>query len=258
MARSSIPLDQKSKCTVEVSRTRNNRFPFGRKIDYLATPRDASIDSATIKGARIDAVTRGDVSEFSDSGIRGIREDPLMKPFSWTDLPLSRGWERESFLYRARSISDQTFQLRISARSAIDPPSNLERNSRSPVVVRWTSSESPPFPMPCRAYDLDLVSLSRSTYSSHGHPRASIEFPIVRATKERRMPPPRWCHRVFVSRPIIFLGPKSVVGGYENPRCGIVYRACPRGFWLMSRVHPRSQGYGCEQLGTKGRAPRRG
>lgn len=36
MARSSIPLDQKSKCTVEVSRTRNNRFPFGRKIDYLA------------------------------------------------------------------------------------------------------------------------------------------------------------------------------------------------------------------------------
>lgn len=121
------------------------------------------------QGARIDAVTRGDVSEFSDCGIRGIREDPLMKPFSWTDLPSSRGWERESFLYRVRSISDQTFQLRISARSAIDPPSNLERNSRSPVV-RWTSSESPPFPIPCRAYDLDLVSLSRSsTDSIHAH-----------------------------------------------------------------------------------------
>lgn len=137
-------------------------------------------------GARIDAVTRGDVSEFSDSGIQGIREDPLMKPFSWTDLPLSRGWERESFLYRVRSISDQTFQLRISARSAIDPPSNLQRNSRSPVV-RWTSSESPPFPIPCRAYDLDLVSLSRSsTYSIHGlDPRASIEFRIGRALRKR-------------------------------------------------------------------------
>lgn len=27
-----------------------------------------------------------------------------------------------------------------------------------------------------------------------------------------------------------------------------VSRACPRGFWFMSRVHPRSGGYGCVQL----------
>lgn len=119
-----------------------------------------------------------------------------MKPFSWMDLPSSRGWERESFLYRVRSISDQTFQLRISARSAIDPPSNLERNSRSPVV-RWTSSESPPFPIPCRAYDLDLVSLSRSsTDSIHAH---RSNFGSSAEPRKKDESGRHRCHRVFVN-----------------------------------------------------------
>lgn len=156
-------------------------------------------------------------------------------------------------LSRTVDLRSRTFQLRISARSAIDPPSNLERNSRSPVV-RWTSSESPPFlPVPCRAYDLDLVSLSRSTYSIHGH-RASRISDRLRRKDGCASPSFR-----LTGRPPLFFSVRSrwsvVVMKIRGAASCIV--ACPRGFWLMSRVHPRSQGYGCEQL-VEGTVPRRG
>lgn len=109
------------------------RFSFGGRIesrDYSS--RDTSIDSATIKGTRVDAVTRDDVSEFSDSkgggeGRGGDKRDPLMKPFSWTEdllRCLMGGSENRSFIAYGRSqISDvSTPYIRtIGHRSTIQP-----------------------------------------------------------------------------------------------------------------------------------------
>lgn len=135
-----------------------------------------------------------------------------------------------------------TFRLRISARSAIDRRSNSNVIQRSPVVRGPPRSFAvSPLPMPCRVYDFGLFRFRDRPIADSAELSPRVANPEKQYTRKNRVVGSLIAHHFS----------RSEVAGsvmkMHAERSG-VSRACPRGFWLMSRVHPRSGGYGCEQL----------
>lgn len=156
------------------------------------------------------------------------------------------GSENRFFIANGRSEIDvSTSYIRIG--SAIDRRSSSNVIQRSPVVRGPPRSfAASPLPMPCRAHDFGLVSLSFSR--STDRPIADSTELSPRVANSEKQDTRK--NRVVDSLIAHHFSRSEVAGSVMKmhaERSG-VSRACPRGFWLMSRVHPRSGGYGCEQL----------